>query len=240
MTLPSELRCGIFIDLEGTSSLFSENENRYLQALDSLLYSSTVIANHTTDNRLLLHQMGADGLFIISDGPYRDYSKPLAVAIVLMQIVLLAGAVTKCGISFGNNGDYRSALPRLEALLESGYIEPRAGGLMTKVNIMGTALINSHRVASIEPRGGRLAVDSRLSHLIPSNIKVTKLGADMVIVDWIHNEISEIDQLYSIAGIAQPGIEQLENALKAYVKNTGSLGLGEWGENTLQYADCLS
>jgi len=106
-------RCGIFIDIEGTSNRYPQNEIGFYKSLDCLIASTlkAVRFKLQRNNVFLLHQMGMDGLFLISRLGFDSYEIPVALSIYIMQNLLLSGSVGKCGISVGNNADIQSCLP---------------------------------------------------------------------------------------------------------------------------------
>ncbi|MEK0336568.1 MAG: hypothetical protein QQN41_03935 [Nitrosopumilus sp.] len=228
-------RCGIFIDIEGTSTIYKNNEIGFYQSLDCLLSSAIKIScvqfpEH--NNRLLIHQMGADGVFIISDYSYDSYEIPISISIYLMQKLLICGSVGKCGISIGTNADIQSCMPLTREQIEISQLNPDGGGLMTKINVMGTALINSYRIASGKPQGSRIAIDKFLEPYFPSNIKFYKQTENLFVIDWIHTETEVSNFIYHGLNEEKPTINQLEESLTSYI-NENSEDLGQcWISNT--------
>lgn len=240
---PTQNRCGIYIDIEGTSNIYKNNENQYYRALDCLLSSALKITNiqFPTDNhRLLLHQMGADGLFIISDFGYESLQIPISISIYLMQQLLLCGSVGKCGISIGNNFDIRSCLPITEDLTKSQVSQPNSGGFITRVNIMGSALINSYRVANCEPNGSRIAVDRLIESSISIHTNIIQFDRkeEIIVTDWIHSESEILDYIYSSINEHKLNITKLEDHLKSYIRTNDRFLKKRWIENTLLLNGC--
>ena len=71
-------RCGIFIDIEGTSKRYENNEIGFYQSLDCLLSSALkgVRFELPRNNEFFLHQMGMDGLFLLSRYGFGRYTFP--------------------------------------------------------------------------------------------------------------------------------------------------------------------
>jgi len=234
-------RCGIFIDIEGTSNLYIKDELFFYNAIDTLLTTALNICYTyipQENNRLFLHQMGADGIFLISERMYKEVEIPISIAIVIMQNMLLQGVVCKGGISKGDNADIQSCHPTLQDLLSTDPPNPASGGLMSRLNIMGTALINSYKFASIKPSGGRLAVDRSIMTVTPQNIIISQSMNEMSIIDWVHSYTVKMKAIYESIATTPPEKDNLKKILTQYVKETGDSAKKDWGENTLKFNGC--
>jgi len=226
-------RCGIFIDIEGTSNRYEQNEIGFYQSLDCLLSSALkgVRFEMPKNNEFFLHQMGMDGLFLISRYDFESYEIPIAVSIYLMQKLLLSGSVGKCGISVGDNADIQSCLPQTTEQIEISK-SSLYGGMMSKLNIAGTALINCHKLSNGKPRGSRIAVDV---NLIPDNIDYYKFSDSVGIIDWLHTELDYLDFIYRSLNEAKPSVDELESKLNTYIENNLGSFKDCWVENTLSF-----
>ncbi len=226
-------RCGIFIDIEGTSHRYQKNEIGFYQSLDCLLSSALkgVRFELPKNNEFFLHQMGMDGLFLISRYGFETYEIPISLSIYLMQKLLLSGFVGKCGISVGDNGDIQSSLPQTTEQIEISK-SSLYGCMMSKVNIAGTALINSYNLSKVKPNGSRLAIDI---NLIPEATDFSKFSESVAIIDWIHTEMDYLDFIYNSLGEEKPNIETLEKILNSYIENNSDYFKGCRVENTLSF-----
>ena len=156
-----------------------------------------------------------------------------------MQVLLVYGLVGKAGISSGTFGNIQGCLPSLREVPKAGDATYRLGaGLLTTLNVMGTALINSHRFATLPPKGARLAVDPALLVKNLSDVIISDFGGPAVI-DWIHTKTATTEHIVKKAAINLPPPNELERKLVAYVENAGPLGKSEWGRNTLSLNGCL-
>src|SRR5712691_908711 len=140
-------RWAVFLDIEGVSKIFPSDEAHFFGAFDALLNVlgriGTLVYPDTPD-RLFAHQVGGDGLLIVSEFAEGTPEVPISIAIVLMQVLLINGAVAKGGISEGGFGDIQNCFPSLGALPRAGDHRFRlSGGLLTIFPVMGTALINA-------------------------------------------------------------------------------------------------
>jgi hypothetical protein len=103
---------------------------------------------------------------------------------------------------------------------------------------VGSALINSHRLAARRPRGARLAVDRSMMSQMSAGLVVSHESADLVVLDWIHIALDEIEEISSRAGIQLlPGAE-LQDRLLAYEAGIGNTADEDWKRCTLQLNGC--
>jgi hypothetical protein len=133
-------RWAIFLDIEGVSKIFPNDEAHFFGAFDALLNVPGCIGTLVypdTPNRLFTHQVGGDGLLIVSEFAEGRPEVPISIAIVLMQVLLINGAVAKGGISEGSFGDVQNCFPSLEALPRAGDHRYRlGGGLLTMIRTL--------------------------------------------------------------------------------------------------------
>ena len=230
-------RIGILIDLEGMSHIYRSDEKRFFSSVDKLLSMGLRLANACSEggnNRYFLHQMGADGFLAVSSHGYRTtFSIPVSYAIVLMQILLLDNAISKCGISQGDFGDIQGYLPETEAAQEQFRHEVRASAFMTRLNVMGMALLNAYNAATAPPRGGRLVVTRDLEDYLPADLSTTMIDDRHLSIDWIHSDSELLGSLYAGLGMDRPTIADLETAMKHYIDQNNDSLSDEWINGTL-------
>lgn len=156
-------RWAAYLDVEGTSRMYTKNKMVFFSAFDALLsalhkISATVYSE--TPSRLFAHQLGGDGLLIVSEFAEGSPDVPISIATVLLQVLLMHNAVGKGGISAGSFADIHSCYPALREMTKSADNVYQIGrGVLTVFPVMGTALINAHRFASNAPKGSLLAID---------------------------------------------------------------------------------
>ncbi len=236
-------RWAIYIDLEGTAKIYEQDEIRFFTSFNALTDCVCRIGSRAyprTPSRLFVHQVGGDGFVIVSEFREGSPEVPLAIGVILMQSVLVAGGVAKSGISQGTFADVRACVPALRSYpAEDGRL--RLGdGIMTVFPVMGTALINAHRLATGEPRGARLAVDAAMVNHMPDGVVLAHSETDFIIVDWVHTRTRETERILSDAGIEIPSVGELQERLLAYVASTGSATNEEWKRYTLSLNGCRS
>jgi hypothetical protein len=235
-------RWAIYIDIEGSSKIYASDEAQFFASVDALMDGICRIGSQVcpeTPNRLFAHQTGGDGFVIVSEFAEPSPEMPIAVAVVLMQVVLAAGGVAKSGISQGQFGDVQNCFPTLQRYPTDEHGRRRLGrGILTTFPVMGTALINSHRLATRWPRGARLAVDRAMVGRIPEGLAVTHEDGHMIVVDWVHTQLPEIDQIVSKTRLPLPSPEELQRKLTAYVAKIGNAVDEDWKHYTLCLNAC--
>lgn len=234
-------RLAIYLDVEGTSKIYPEDAPKFHSGFDQLLCVLFAIGTKVypePPQRLFAHQVGGDGLVIVSDFEEESSERFISIAVVLMQVLLVNGLVGKAGISAGSFGDIQGCIPSLrDHPRTDGGAYSLGAGLLTTLNVMGTALINSHRYAEISPRGSRLAVDPVLLAKNSPGVVLSRLGGP-VIVDWIHTRTATMELITQKAEIELPSSVELEKMLVAYVMATGPLAESDWGRSSLAMNNC--
>lgn len=235
-------RWAIYIDVEGSAKIYASDEARFFASMDALIDGIGRIGSLVcpeAPNRLFAHQTGGDGFVIVSEFAERSPEMPIAISVILMQMVLAAGGLAKAGVSQGAFADVRGCLQALRAYPEDRNGRIRLGrGFMTVFPVMGMALINAHRLATQNPRGARLAVDAAMLTQVPGGVVVSHNG--LVVVDWVHTRTSVIDKIVSKAGIRLPSTSTLEELLRASVAKTGDATNENWKRNSLCLNGCGS
>jgi hypothetical protein len=103
---------------------------------------------------------------------------------------------------------------------------------------MGSALINTHKLATQKPPGARLAVDRAMINQMPARLMVSHESAELVVVDWIHTVLDEIEAISSRAGIQLLPAIELQDRLLAYVTRLGNTVDEEWTRCPLDLNGC--
>lgn len=216
-------RWSIYIDVEGFSAIYSKDKakalftlcvlSKYLFRIGSRIYPSEI-------ERLYVHQLG-DGFVIVSDFPEKNLERPISIAIALMQIILLNGGAARAGISHGGFADILGCYPDeiRDNLSSDGYLRLGAG-IMTIFQLMGDALINSHKLAQKSPKGPCIFIDPNLINYIPQSVTlVPKKKRDILSIDWIHSNNPTLKKIYSGIGERIVSPDVFESLLNEYIKS---------------------
>jgi hypothetical protein len=235
-------RWAIYVDIEGSSKVYVSDEAQFFASVDALLGAICSIGSYVcpdSPDRLFVHQTGGDGFVLVSDVAQGSPALPIAIAVVLMRTLLAAGGVGKAGVSQGEFADVQGCLPTLHAYPPDDHGRRRLGrGILTVFPVMGTALINSHRLATGRPRGARLAVDRAMVGQTPAGLVVTHEDADLIVVDWVHTRLPEIDEIVAKTTLALPSPTELQQKLTAYVVKAGNAVDEDWKHYTLCLNGC--
>lgn len=227
-------RWSIWIDIEGFSSLYPEREQEALMRLGSLMSALYRIGSKVfvkPQERLFIHQFG-DGFIVVSEFEESTPDRPVALAIAVMRHVLCAGGIAKAAVSAGTFADVRSQYPAEihDALADRQH--PVVGeGIMTIMPVMGSALVNAHKLSS-KCHGGVLLVDVNKFH--------ERLALDtseicgVQCIDWIHS-VSEMTQVISQrANLILCENAEAEFRLEEYLRAVPPSISDKWVANTLK------
>jgi len=214
-------RWSVFIDVEGFSAIYKSDKSRALNLIAKLVHGVYLIAKTyptRVEERLWIHQMG-DGFVIVSNFEEPDLTRPISIAIALMQFMLLSvGGVTRVGVSYGNFGDIKGCYsPEVRAAMDSGGYVTIPMGLMHTFPVMGDALINSYKLQVNQTKGPLLFVDPTIRDLLQSmNLRFLRRSKH-VIVDWINSNTAILDSLLTSLIDFKPTREELKELLRDYV-----------------------
>jgi len=228
----------IYIDIEGFSPNYDASHGRVIAGLENLMESIYWIGSKfcsKRSRRLCAFQAGGDGFFI--DSEYGSPHIPIAIAIILMRSALLAGTLTKAGISEGECigiSGWRPEVIRQNARHDRVRI---GSGYMHLFPIMGTAYISAYKITN--PKGALLLIDSKMAKRTSVRSITVSNNPDCNVIDWIHTDIPEIQQIAEIAEISIGKACDLEESLKVEADKAASTFLSEkWLHNTLMFNNC--
>ena len=226
----------IYIDIEGFSIIYKVNEVQALSMLGQLMKDLYLIGIKIFPRRpdsLFIHQIG-DGFLIVSDFPENNLSRPISIAICLMQSTLFNGGVARASISAGDFGDIQSCYPNeiTNNINEHGVLNFEEG-VMTIFPVMGQALINSYRLGKSKPKGPCLLLDAKLKKYLPKDELVIIFENKTIIeIDWIHSNPPLVDKILRGIDCNIPSGRNLEEAIIKYIKKHPELKR-EWVKNAL-------
>ena len=233
----------IYIDIEGFSNNYRDGgiqRGRVLNGLRSLMEGIHGIGTKVCIERkmrLCAYQAG-DAFFI--DSGYGTPDVPIAIAITLMRSALLAGALTKAGISEGDCVDIRSLRPEVIRESAKGDDVPLGKtGHMRLFPVMGTAYICAHKLTT-KAKGCLLLLDNEM--VGRSSVKSTHhsdFGCN--VIDWIHADFPAMHQIAEAATIAIGHRTTLEGQLKRLASEAAAHpfpGSEQWLAHTLAFNRC--
>lgn len=231
------MRWSIYIDIEGSSVLYKESEYRFFCVMDALMDGICRIGKEVSPTKigtLYVHQTGGDGFILVSDSITVTPEIPISIAVVLMQTVLSKGGIAKAGISQGNFADVKGCFQTLRTFHSKSGVIQLQDGLLRVFPVMGTALINAHRIATRDPRGARLGLDASMAtESLPSGVVISHAEKEMLVVDWIHTKTPLMQEIVSRTEMRLPAPHDMEKLLKQYIANAHGVNT-EWADNTLK------
>jgi hypothetical protein len=237
---PDDQRWSIWIDIEGFSKLWFQG-GVALSGLRQLMSGIHAIGNRSYPDdgeRIFAHQFG-DGFVIISDFHEPNLDRAASIAVALVRHVTRSGCMARAAIAEGEFCDYSGCWPP-EIMAEqasNGDDTVRLGsGLMTFLPVMGTALINAHKLDAANPANGAIVtIETRNSTRLSSGFQRSMVGgaAGFTAIDWVHSRSKHLDRIVEIAGIGTGREAELEAAINRYIDSYDLPSV--WIENTLRY-----
>jgi len=233
-------RWSVYIDVEGFSAIHRQSEVRALQLLGKLMEAVYLVGiGFPTDTHecLFVHQIG-DGFLIVSSFPEPTLQRPLAIAVGLMQHLLVSGGVGRCGISAGTFADVSSCYPdAVKKSWDANGCLRLGNGLMTTFPVMGTALINSFKAQQNGTKGPLLFIDPAFANLVTNkDVRYLRRDRRYVVVDWINSQPPLLDIAFKALGSKEPEASQLRWLLQSYVSETEPRTSNRWRHNALKMA----
>lgn len=221
----------LFIDIEGFSKIYQAEKAKACKLLRGLmldLYNIGTRIYPDYSNRLFIHQFG-DGFIICPNPCDLNLVRPLSIAIALMQAIALRGGFARAAISHGEMADILGWYPKeIRDNLEDNHIVRLGLGIMTIIPVMGDALINAYSLSKSEPKGPRLLLDRELKRQIKDiRISIIDRYDDHIGIDWIHSEISLVNDIHNKIDMNPPSSKDLEEIIRNYIKNNNKLPC-EW------------
>jgi hypothetical protein len=225
-------RWALFIDIEGFSSIFKENETRAICLIGGLLADTVkVVEKISIDSyRLFVHHLG-DCLTIVSYSEESTLRKPIDIGVSLMQAMLYRGGILKMALSQGEFGDYLGCFSKIRDKIENGRIRINQG-IMTVLPLFGSAYVNASDLHK-SIKGPCFVIDSRISEKIPENV-VRLSGNENIEINWLKTKSPGIEQYTDALDISVPNPEQLKQKLQYYLDSNPLLP-----SNWQQYARSL-
>jgi hypothetical protein len=238
----SDQRWGIFIDIEGFSKLWSQDNLglRALIHLTRLVFRIGDQAFPDVPERLFAHQ-GGDAFYVASDFHETSLDRCAAIAIVLLRGMLEEGFVARAALAAGSIADHASCRPpevRAASVREDDSSLVRMGqGLMTLQSVLGEGIINAVGLDKRVKLKGSLAIvaESARERLSDGFIMRPVDGFPGVLaLDWIHSVSPLIGDITRAIGFGGADPADLSDRLRAYVADHSRPEI--WSGPTFRYA----
>jgi len=231
----------IYIDIEGFATNYLTERGQVISGLSTLMETIYEIGTHfcsERSKRLCAFQTG-DGFFINSE--YGSPNVPIAIAVILMRKALMAGCLTRIGISEGETVGISGWWPEKIRRNVKDVKVKIGSGLMYLFPVMGTAYINANKVIKSEAKGSLLLITSDLAQKAAINSWESAVSNRCNVIDWVHSEHSGIDNILKAAHLFSDTPRELEQQLIQSANNAVSChfsGFEAWITNTLRYNNC--
>ncbi len=160
-----------------------------------------------------------------------------------MPLTTLVGGTTSAAISSCNISDILGCYPKALVDNVNNACISLGMGLMTIFQVMGDALINSHKLSISgreNPKGPRLLVDSKLESALDSkDVKIVDKNNSHIEVNWIRTNLSTVDDIFKGIGAAQHSTKDIINALEHYISVNSGLS-DEWKHSVKRLIKTIS
>lgn len=209
-------RWGIYVDVEGFSAIYRADKNRALHALRELMEALYWVGRSVFANeRIFIHQFG-DGFVVVSNGPEKTPERLVAMSIAVMRHLIARGVTTKAAISTGDFSDIFGCYPEdIQAIAEHHrYVTLRAGGLMTIIPVMGSALIAPYKLSDAR-HGAVLLLETGAFDKVPDGI-ITR-SRSPIMIDWIHSDFPLVKTVCESSGLVFVEPSVAEKHLRTYL-----------------------
>lgn len=230
----SEKRCCLYIDIEGFGALWNSGDSLHL--LNNLMLGIHNIGTYCyplESERLFAHQFG-DAFAIVSCFEECNLERFISIAVALMQHVLHSGGMARGSISEGGWSDIHGCYPREVTAPIEGGIRPMGTGIMTRMSVMGSALINAVNIDKKGPRGPLILIDSSLDSKIqksPFAYTICNNETDWngFAVDWVHFTSTYLDYIKDTAKLTLPRRSDISGLITDYL-NKHTLSEKPWAK----------
>jgi len=217
-------RWSIYIDVEGFSKIYKENEGKAhygVSLLASHIYNFGNKVYNDEFNSLFAHQLG-DGFVIVSLNNEKNIDSALLAAITLMRLMLVKGYMTKAAISIGNFADVMACYPKfIQDEYYKNEIIKIGHGVLRVFPVMGSALINSWKLLDKTPSGPKLTLDFSLKE----NVKLDGLiygesNNKFIEINWLHSKLIALEKIGKILDYTEiSNINFLKIRFEDYLEN---------------------
>lgn len=236
-------RWGIWIDIEGFSTLWEKENDLAIQGLRQLtrmVFAIGTLCFPVPPHRLFAHHIG-DAFYISSDFREESLDRCAAIAVVLMRGITPVGCVSRASIAEGPLADYAGCRP--EEVREAASREKDSGrvklgeGVMTLQAAMGLGLIKAHNLdKKAQTKGAIVAIDESMRDRLSSGFTTRPLenAPEILAVDWVHSTSPMIDEIVGKAGHGDESPAILRRRLEAYVER--HCLPARWSLPTFRYA----
>ncbi len=191
----------------------------------------------TSSERLLVHQMGGDGLAVVSEASEHSLERPIAIAVALMRHITTAGVFASAAIGEGDFAHIGGWHPKELEINDCGRILLGEGLMTLSTSVMGTALLRAYELDSACPSGPFLMISENDRDRIPDGLDVRETTSKNTLsINWLQTELAELSTICQKTDIDLHSAETIRQKMKDYCSQNIDIG-DKWRDPLLELLD---
>lgn len=232
----------IYTDILGFSRLWEYDQFRAITAVKGQIQAIFQIGTkvyQSGSKRLFVHQMGGDGLAIVSEGPEQSLERPIAIAVALLRHITTSGLFASAAIEEGDNEHISGWYPEEMYITDSRYVSLGEGLMTLSSSVMGTTIISAYHLNSHGPSRPFLTISENCLDRVPEDVDIRETrrkGKRIWSINWLQNESTFLSDIRDKTGISIPSAEDINQKMKEYCLQNPEIR-DKWKDSLLQLLD---
>ena len=232
----------IYTDILGFSHLWEYDQFRAITAVKGQIRAIFQIGTKvypSSSKRLFVHQMGGDGLAIVSEVTEQSLERPIAIAVALLGHIATTGSFASAAIEEGDNEHISGWYPEEMYITDSGYVSLGEGLMTLSSSVMGTAIIRAYHLNNHGPSGPFLTISENCLDRVPEDMDIRETrsnGKRIWSINWLQNESTFLSDIRDKTGISIPSAEDINQKMKEYCLQNPEIR-DKWKDSLLQLLD---
>ena len=212
----------IYTDILGFSHFWEYDQYRAITAVKAQIRAIFQIGAKvypSSPKRLFVHQMGGDGLAIVSEGHEQSLERPIAIAVALLRHIATNGSFASAAIEEGDNAHVSGWYPEEMEITDCGIVSLGDGLMTLSSSVMGTTMIRVYHLNNDRPSEPFLTISENCLDRIPEDmdIRVTESdGKRIWSINWLQYELTILSDIRDKTGISIPSAEFINQKIKRY------------------------
>ena len=212
----------IYTDILGFSHLWEYDQFRAITAVKGQIRAIFQIGTKvypSGSKRLFVHQMGGDGLAIVSEGPEQSLERPIAISVALLRHIATSGLFGSAAIEEGDNAHVSGWYPEDMEITDCGGVSLGEGLMTLSSSVMGTAIIRAYHLNNHGPSGPFLTISENRRDRVPEDMDIRETGSNgkrIWSINWLQYESMLLSDIRDKTGISIPSAKDINQKMKEY------------------------